>query len=73
LNQQRSGIPVFSAFDTVGEKPDTNEKLINAMMQDSYRPFGNAECLDVFTHYASLEYLKNKKAKSPIYLLWGNR
>jgi hypothetical protein len=74
LNQQRSGIPVFSAFDTIGGKnPTPNEKLINAMMQDSYRPFGNAECLDVFTHYAALEYLKTKRPKGSLYLLWRDR
>jgi len=71
LNQQRSGIPVFSAFDTVGGKnPTPNEKLINAMMQDSYRPFGNAECLDVFTHYAAMEYLRTKKPKV-LYISYG--
>jgi Type I phosphodiesterase / nucleotide pyrophosphatase len=71
LNQQRSGIPVFSAFDTIGGKnPTPNEKLINAMMRDSYRPFGNAECLDVFTHYAALEYLKTRKPKV-LYISYG--
>ena len=71
LNQQRSQVPVFSAFDTVGGKsPTANEKLINAMMQDSYRPFGNAECLDVFTHYAALEYLKTRKPRV-LYIAYG--
>jgi hypothetical protein len=71
LNQQRSGLPVFSAFDTIGGKnPDANEKLINRMMQDSYRPFGNEECLDVFTHYAAMEYLKTKKPKI-LYISYG--
>jgi hypothetical protein len=71
LNQQRSGIPVFSAFDTVGGKnPTANEKLINAMMQESYRPFDNAECLDVFTHHAAMDYLKTKKPKV-LYIAYG--
>ena len=71
LNQQRSGIPVFSAFDTIGGKnPTANDKLINAMMQDSYRPFGNAECLDVFTHYAAMEYLITRKPKV-LYISYG--
>jgi len=71
LNQQRSSLPIFSAFDTIGGKnPTPNEKLINAMMQDSYRPFGDAECLDVFTHYAALEYLKTKKPKV-LYISYG--
>jgi bisphosphoglycerate-independent phosphoglycerate mutase (AlkP superfamily) len=39
-------------------------------MQESYRPFGNAECLDVFTHYAALEYLKTKKPKV-LYIAYG--
>ncbi|TMI87115.1 MAG: phosphoglyceromutase, partial [Bacteroidetes bacterium] len=71
LNQQRSGLPVFSAFDTIGGKnPTSNEKLINAMLQDSYRPFGKEECLDVFTQYAALEYLKTKKPKV-LYISYG--
>jgi hypothetical protein len=71
LNEQRSDLPVFSAFDTIGGKnPNANEKLINAMMQDSYRPFGKEECLDVFTHYAALEYLKTKKPKI-LYISYG--
>jgi len=71
LNQERSGIPVFSAFDTIGGKiPTPNERLINAMMQESYRPFGNAECLDVFTHFAAMEYLKTKKPKV-LYISYG--
>ena len=36
LNEQRSGIPVFSAYDVIGGKqPSNNEQLINAMLQDS--------------------------------------
>jgi hypothetical protein len=71
LNQQRSRLPVFSAFDTIGGKnPTANERLINAMMQESYKPFGTAECLDVFTHHAALEYLKTKKPKV-LYIAYG--
>jgi len=71
LNQQRSGIPVFSAFDTIGGKvPTANEKLINSMMQQSYKPFDNAECLDVFTHFAAFEYLKTRKPKV-LYIAYG--
>lgn len=71
LNEERSGIPVVSAFQpTGGRYPNANEKLINAMLQDSYRPFGDAECLDVFTHYAALEYLKTKKPRV-LYIAYG--
>ena len=71
LNEKRSGIPVVSAFDTSGGlKPTANEKLINAMLKDSYKPFGEAECLDVFTHFAALENLKTKKPKV-LYIAYG--
>ncbi len=71
LNKNRSGLPVFSAFDTVGGKlPDANEKLINAMNNDSYHPFGNEESLDVFTHYAAWEYLYTKRPRV-LYIAYG--
>lgn len=69
LNQGRSGIPVFSAFDSLSGK-DLTMNWINAMMQDSYRPFGNAECLDVFTHYAAMQYLLTRKPKV-LYIAYG--
>lgn len=71
LNEERSGIPVFSAFDLVGGKdPNANEQLINTINKDAHRPFGEAECLDVFTHYSAMEYLKNKKPKV-LYIAYG--
>jgi hypothetical protein len=71
LNEERSGIPVVSAFQPGGGRnPNANEKLINAMLKDSYKPFGEIECLDVFTHYAALEYLKTKKPKV-LYISYG--
>ena len=71
LNEQRSGIPVISAFDATGGKmPTANEKLINAMNKDAHRPFGEEECLDVFTHYEAMEYLKTKKPKV-LYIAYG--
>ena len=30
------------------------------MLTDSYRPWGDAECLDVFTQQGAMEYLKAK-------------
>ncbi|HET7898861.1 MAG TPA: hypothetical protein VFL47_14350, partial [Flavisolibacter sp.] len=59
LNEKRSGIPVISAFDESGGKnPTARQKLINAMLADSYKPWHNDECQDVFTHYGALEALK---------------
>ena len=71
FNEERAGFPVISAFDAAGgKKPGSNEKIINAMNRDSYKPFGEEECLDVFTHYAALEYLKTKKPRV-LYIGYG--
>ncbi len=71
LNEGRSQIPVFSAFDeTGGDNPTETEKTINALMNDAYKPFGKEECLDVFTHYNALNYLKTNKPKV-IYISYG--
>ena len=71
LNEQRAGFPVVSAFDKAGGKnPDANEKLINAMNSESYKPFNEGECLDVFTHFAAKEWLMKKKPKV-LYIAYG--
>lgn len=71
LNEQRSGIPVFSAFDRIsGKNLSPSEKLMNSMQQDSYKPFGEQECLDVFTHYKAFNYLVTKKPKV-LYISYG--
>jgi hypothetical protein len=71
LNKERSGLHVVSAFDPAGGKtPNANERLINSMNKDAHRPFGEEECLDVFTHYAAMEYLKTKKPKV-LYIAYG--
>jgi hypothetical protein len=71
LNEKRSGMPVISAFDTCGgKKPTANEKLINAMLKDSHKPWLEDECFDVFTHYAAIEWLKTRKPKV-LYIAYG--
>lgn len=71
LNEKRAGFPVISAFDSIGGKyPTPNEKLMNAMLKDSYRPWLEGECLDVFTHYAALEWFKTRKPKV-LYIAYG--
>ena len=70
LNEQRSGIPVVSAFDNVGgTNPNSNENLINAMLADAHKEW-NEECYDVFTHYAAMEHLKTRKPKV-LYISYG--
>lgn len=71
LNEKRSKFPVYSAFDkTGGAKPIIKEQTINALMQDAYRPFGDEEVLDVFTHYGAMNYLQTKKPKV-LYIAYG--
>lgn len=71
LNEPRSGIPVVSGLNLLGgKKPTANEKLLNAMLKDSHKPWGEEECFDVFTHYGALEYLRNKKPKV-LYIAYG--
>lgn len=71
LNEERGGFPVINAFDTVaGNELTSNQRLINKMLLNSYRPWGPDECLDVFTHYAAFEYLKTKRPKV-LYIAYG--
>ena len=71
LNEPRGKFPVYSAFDSFGgTKPNAAEKIINALLKDSYKPFGEAECLDVFTHYGAMNYLQSKKPKV-LYISYG--
>ncbi len=71
LNEKRGSFPVYSAFDVMGgTKPTETEKTINRLLKDSYKPFGEAECLDVFTHYGALNYLQTKKPKV-LYIAYG--
>jgi hypothetical protein len=71
LNEERSGIKVFSAFDSIGGKtPTANEKMINRLMNDSYKPWHEEECLDVFTHHSAMEWLKNRKPRV-LYIAYG--
>ena len=71
LNEKRSGFPVVSAFDKIGgKKPTVREKLINDMLANSFKPFHEEECLDVYTHFEALEELKTKKPKV-LYIAYG--
>lgn len=71
LNKDRAGMPVISAFEeTGGDSPTDNEKLINSMRNQSFKPWGMGECLDVFTHYAALEHFKVRQPKV-LYIAYG--
>ncbi len=71
LNEERSGIPVISAFDATGGKlPTANEKMINRLLKDSYKPWHEDECLDVFTHHAAMEWFTVRKPRV-LYIAYG--
>ncbi|PAM95570.1 phosphoglyceromutase [Flavobacterium sp. IR1] len=71
LNEKRSGFPVISAFDNVGgNKPTATQKLLNEMRNNSYKPFHEDECMDVFTHYQAWDELKTNKPKV-LYIAYG--
>jgi Metalloenzyme superfamily. len=71
LNEPRSGFPVIAAFDPCGGKnPNADERLINSMLKDSYKPWDEDECLDVFTHYEAMAHLKKNNPKV-LYIAYG--
>jgi hypothetical protein len=71
LNEKRAGFPVLSAFDdNRNVLKNANMQLLNDMLKNSFRPFGDAECLDALTHYQALTYLKIKKP-SVMYISYG--
>lgn len=71
LNEERSGIPVTAAFDTAAVSAlSVEQQLVNKMLSDSYKPWHQDECLDVFTHYAAMAHIKAKKPKV-LYIAYG--
>jgi hypothetical protein len=71
LDKEGNRIPVYSGIDPFEKDiPDAGQMVINAMARDSYRPFGEEEILDVFTHYGAMNYLQAKKPKV-LYISYG--
>jgi hypothetical protein len=72
LNEKRAGFPVVNSFDSYPEmQTDTVAKTIAKMLQESFKPFGKGEALDVFTHFQAMHYLKTKKPKA-LYISYGD-
>ncbi|MCC7525662.1 MAG: alkaline phosphatase family protein [Chitinophagaceae bacterium] len=64
LRKKTAGYPVIAAFDNIDWKDATYaEKLINQMKQNSYKAEEEFGCMDVFTHFQAMEYLKTRKPK----------
>ena len=71
LNEERSKLPVYSAFDTLkGPGLSVTERLLNKMLQNSYKTWDNEECLDVFTNYMAMQYLQTHQPKI-LYIAYG--
>jgi hypothetical protein len=70
LNTDRNHIPLSSAFNPIVQNPSNRDELIHSMLRQSFKPFNEGECLDVFTHFQAMEYLKIRKPKV-IYIGYG--
>lgn len=70
VNEQRSGIQVVCGYDTVKGTKNERQRMVNTMLLNSYKPWGESECLDVFTHFMAFEYLKQNKPKV-LYIAYG--
>jgi hypothetical protein len=71
LNEKRSKIIVQSSFDTIkGPGLSATERLLNLMIQNSYKPWDEDECLDVFTHYMAMQYLQKHQPRV-LYIAYG--
>jgi len=71
LNEEKSGFPVINGFEPINSiLKDEVSNQMSAMLKDIYKPFHEVECLDVFTHYQALHYLKSQKPKA-MYISYG--
>jgi arylsulfatase A-like enzyme len=71
LNEKRAGFPVVNAFDSYPElEKDPEMKMLANMLKETFKPFGMAESIDVFTHYKAMHYLKKNKPKA-LYISYG--
>jgi arylsulfatase A-like enzyme len=71
LNEKRAGFPVVNAFDSYPElEKDPEMKMLAKMLKETFKPFGMAESIDVFTHYKAMYYLKKNKPKA-LYISYG--
>ena len=71
LNESVSGFPVINGFESFSSiLKDATTDLLSSLLKDSYKPFKEVECLDVFTHYQAMHYLKTKQPKA-MYISYG--
>jgi hypothetical protein len=71
LNEAASGFPVINAFENLSSiVKDPQTKMLEDMLQNSYKPFKEVECLDVFTHQQAKYYLTTQRPKV-MYISYG--
>ena len=71
LNEKRADFPVVNGFDSYPAlEKDPESKLIAKMLKETFKPFGTAESLDIFTHYKAIHYLKTNKPKA-LFISYG--
>lgn len=71
LNPLSSGIKLNVAYQPVGGNRLTErERMLNELMSDSMRPFGNGVSMDLFTHYKAMEYLDSQRPRV-LYIAYG--
>ena len=64
LDAAHCGFPVAAGFKLYGfSQFSAGEKLVNKMRADSYSPDPEEGCMDVFTQYGAMEYLKANKPR----------
>jgi hypothetical protein len=71
LNEKVSGFPVINGFESITQLlQDPVAKSISEGLKDSYKPFKEVECLDVYTHQQAFHYLQTKQPKA-LYISYG--
>jgi hypothetical protein len=71
LNEAASGFPVINGFENLlSIHKDPQTQLLAELLKDSYKPFKEVECLDVFTHHQAKYYLETKRPKV-MYISYG--
>lgn len=71
LNEAASGFPVINGFEPITQLlSDPVANVLGHMLQNSNKPFKEVECLDLFTHYQAMHYLKTKQPKA-MYISYG--
>jgi hypothetical protein len=65
LNEKVSGFPVINSSEPISSiLKDEKSILLSNMLRDSYQPWRETECLDVFTYYQAMHYLNTQKPKA---------